>query len=285
VATRLRLGIGTTVLILVASAATQVSAAEFAACWVATVTNPVTLTVDQITRCRISGGEVVDYASDSSVPSRLYPNAGTDITGDCWFLTSAVTNWVHLILFINGDSVLGYDPNPATSGGIAMATDRIPRCTSEPNPAVDPTVEAWQYVMSYVHPPPAPDLNPSPGDGVTGLETFVGVPIPDTHQTQLASVTGVILDIYIEVSGVVVDWGDQRVDNFPADAAALAGYPDGIARHVYEVKDEAGYGLDISYDWTARWRVAGEDWEFLDVPDTTTTVVYPVAEIVSVITE
>jgi hypothetical protein len=250
-----------------------------------TVTNPVTLTVDQVTRCRISGGDVVDYASDSSVPSRLYPNAGTDLTGDCWYLTSAVTNWIYLMLFVNGDAVLGYDPDPATSGGIALATDRLSRCTSEPNPAVDPVAEAWQYVMSYLHPPPTPDVNPSPGDGVTGLETFVGVPIPAIHETQLAGTTGVTLDIYIEVSGVVVDWGDDRKDSFPADATALAGYPEGVARHIYEVKDEAGYDLDISYDWTARWRVAGGDWDFLDVPDTTTTILYPVAEIVSVITD
>jgi hypothetical protein len=238
-----------------------------------------------VTRCRISGGDVVDYASDSSVPSRLYPNAGTDLTGDCWYLTSAVTNWIYLMLFVNGDAVLGYDPDPATSGGIALATDRLSRCTSEPNPAVDPVAEAWQYVMSYLHPPPTPDVNPSPGDGVTGLETFVGVPIPAIHETQLAGTTGVTLDIYIEVSGVVVDWGDDREDSFPADATALAGYPEGVARHIYEVKDEAGYDLDISYDWTARWRVAGGDWDFLDVPDTTTTILYPVAEIVSVITD
>ncbi len=50
-------------------------------------------------------------------------------------------------------------------------------------------------------------------------------------------------------------------------------------------KNHAGYDLSISYAWTARWRVVGEDWETLDVPDTTTSIVYPVAEIVSVITD
>ena len=246
--------------------------------------DPVYGDVRQVTRCRISGGEVVDYASDSSVPSRLYPSAGTDITGECWYLTSAVTSWVYLSLFLDGDAVLGYDPDPAP-GPIALATERIPRCTSEPNPWVDPSTEAWAYVTSFIHPPPTPEVNPTPGDGVTGLETFVGVPVPDIHETQLASATGTALDIYIEVSGVVVDWGDERVDSFPADAIALSGYPDGVASHIYEVKDEAGYDLGISYDWTARWRVGGGDWEFLDVPDTTTSIIYPVAEIVSVITD
>ncbi len=228
---------------------------------------------------------MADYASDSAVPSRLYPNVGSDLTGDCWFLTSAETNWVYLSLFVDGDAVLGFDPTPQSPGGIALATDRIPRCTSEPSPSVDPATEAWEYVTEYVHPPPTPDLNPTQGDGVTGLETFVGVPVPETHEAQIDSSTGVVLDIYIEVSGVVIDWGDERRDTFPADPAALAGYPDGLATHVYEVKDDGGYELAVAYDWTARWRVTGGDWEFLDVPDTSTEVVYPVAEIVSVITD
>lgn len=257
---------------------------DFSACWVATEVDSLLGRERQITRCRIAGGDVVDYASDTSVPSRLYPNLGTDLTGECWYLTSAVTRWVYLSLFVNGDAILGFDPDPAP-GQVALATERIPRCTSEPSPLVDPTTEAWQYVTHYIHAPPTPSVNPIPGDGVTGLETFVGVPVPEVHETQLASATGVTLDIYIEVSGVEIDWGDDRVDSFPADEAALAGYPDGLATHIYEVKHEAGYGLSISYDWTARWRVTGGEWEFLAVPDTTTIVDYPVAEIVSVITE
>ncbi len=260
------------------------SAEDFASCWVSTVRDAFGRPI-QVTRCRVSGGDVVDYGSDASVPSRLYPNAGTDLAGECWYLTSAATNWVYLSLFVNGDAVLGFDPDPTTPGGIALATERIPRCTSEPNPLIDPSTEAWQYVTEYIHPPPTPEVNPLPGDGVTGMDTFVGVPIPDVHEAQIASATGVTLEIYIEVSGVVVNWGDARIDSFPADETALAGYPDGIATHVYEVKDEAGYDISVSYDWTARWRIVGGAWEFLAVPDSTTTVGYPVAEIVSVITD
>jgi hypothetical protein len=259
-------------------------AEEFAACWVSVGRDAYGRPI-QVTRCRIAGGDVVDYGSDDSVPSRLYPNAGTDLSGECWYLTSAVTNWVYVSLFVNGDAILGFDPDPANPGPIALATDRIPRCTSEPNPRVDPSTEAWRYTTEYIHPPPAPDVNPAPGDGVTGMETYVGVPIPDVHEAQIASVTGVTLEIYIEVSAVEVSWGDARVDTFPASESALAGYPDGIATHVYEVKDEAGYEMTVSYDWTARWRIVGDDWEFLTVPDTTTTLAYPVAEIVSVITD
>ena len=261
-----------------------VSAEDFSSCWVAKVVDPLLGQSETVTRCRISGGDLADYASDSAVPSVLHPNVGSDLTGECWYLTSASTNWVYISLFVNGDSVLGWDPDPTTPGGIALATNRIPRCSSEPNPAVDPVMEVWEYVNSYVHDPPTPDLSPGPGDGVTGLETYIGLPIPADHQAQLASATGVTLDIVIEISGVIVDWGDGNFDSLPADEDAFAGYPDGAVTHVYEEKNEDGYGLAVSYDWTARWRVAGSPWEFLAVPNTTTAVNYPVAEIVSVIT-
>ena len=277
---RLRRRVLTLAVAVIFSLTIPAEAQEFTACWVAVEVVPGVGVERTVTRCRIAGGDVVDYADDASVPSRLYPNIGFDLLGECWYVTSAETNYE--IVPVNPDGgaelVLIVDGSPGASGYFR-------RCTSEPGITVDPSAEAWDYVMAYVHPPPAPDVNPSPGDGVTGLETFVGVPIPDVHDTQLSSGTGAALDIHIEVSGVVVDWGDSRVDTFPADEAALAGYPDGGARHVYEVKDHAGYDLSISYAWTARWRVVGEDWETLDVPDTTTSIVYPVAEIVSVITD
>jgi len=279
----LRSGIRFLLIAVVLGLAGTAQAEEFTSCWVATEIDRYGFT-QQVTRCRIAGGDVVDYASDTSVPSRLYPSAGTDLTGECWYLTSAVTNWVYLGLFVNGDAILGWDPDPGP-GPVALATGRIPRCTSEPSPLADPTTQVWQYVTEYIHPPPSPEVNPTPGNGITGLDTYVGVAIPEDHETQLASATGVTLDVFIEVSGIEIDWGDSRVDNFPADAEALSGYPDGVAVHIYEVKDDSGYDLEISYAWTARWRIAGGIWEFLSVPDTTTSVDYPVAEIVSVITD
>jgi hypothetical protein len=276
----LRRGVLTLAVVIICSLAIPAEAQEFIACWVAVEVVPGVGVERTVTRCRIAGGAVVDYADDASVPFRLYPNVGFDLLGDCWYVTSAETDYQIVPLSPDGGAelVLIVDGSPGPSGYFR-------RCTSEPGIPVDPSAEAWDYVTSYVHPPPAPDVNPSPGDGVTGLETFVGVPIPDVHDTQLSSGTGTALDIHIEVSGVVVDWGDSSVDTFPADEAALAGYPDGGARHVYEVKDLAGYDLSISYAWTARWRVVGQEWEFLVVPDTTTSIVYPVAEIVSVITD
>jgi hypothetical protein len=257
-------------------------AEEFASCWVASEEDAFGRP-RHVTRCRIAGGDVVDYASDDSVPSPLYPAAGVDLAGNCWYLTSLEGQWIYLGLYINGDASLGWLPDPDHPEAIIFATGRVPRCTSEPGVVIDPSVEVWEYVTEYIHPPPAPDVNPTAGDGVTGMETFVGVPIPADHATQL-SAGGVSVDIEIEVSGVIVDWGDGRRQTFPALDTAMAGYPDGIAVHVYETKD-AGYALLVSYDWTARWRIVGEPWELLDVPNTTTSIGYPVNEIVSVITD
>lgn len=256
---------------------------EFLSCWVVAEFNPVTLRYDNITRCRIAGGETVDYASDNAVPGRLYPTTGTDLSGQCWYYTSAVTPYVILAQYANGDADIGFDTDPANPGGIVAIGPTLPRCTSEPTPADDPLADVWDYVTQYIHAPPQPELSPPAGDGVTGLDTYVGVAIPDVHSATISSgLTGI--DVYIEVSAVVVDWGDGTDDTYPPSSEILAGYPDGFAKHVYEKKTEA-VPLSVSYDWTARWRIVGGTWEFLPVPNTTTTVDYPLAEIVSNLTD
>ncbi|MDX1746171.1 MAG: hypothetical protein R3324_09560, partial [Halobacteriales archaeon] len=261
-----------------------VQAAEFSSCWVTTSIHPIYGTEQQITRCRIAGGTTVDYASDNDVPATLYPATGTDLTGQCWYYTSAVTRYVILARYANGDADIGFDTDPGAPGGIVAIGPTMPRCTSEPTPADDPLADVWEYVMQYIHDPPIPDLSPPPGDGVTGLETYIGVPVPDVHRAGLSS-GFTNLEVFIEVSQVVVDWGDDMSDSYPPDREFLAGYPDGSATHMYETKSEDGVAISVSYDWTARWRIVGGAWDFLAVPNTTTTVVYPLAEIVSDLTD
>jgi len=252
---------------------------EFVSCWVDEIETGFGNT-ETITRCRISGGDTVDYASDSSVPSVLYPNLGTDLSGPCWYLTSAETNYIIITRYADGSADVGYDPDPEVPGGIIVVGPNLRRCTSEPTPAADPSTDAWDYVMSYIHEPPAPDLNPEPGLGVTGLSTFVGVPVPEEHAASISSGLSTV-DVEIVVDAVVVDWGDGTTSTYPPDIDILSGYPDGSATHVYEVKAGDGLLLTVEYDWTARWRVAGGDWLPLPVPNTITSVDYPVAEVVS----
>ena len=260
------------------------SAAEFTACWVTVDLHPVYGTETQVTRCRIAGGETVDYASDTDVPSILYPNVGTDLTGQCWFLTSAATAYLVLNRYADGSADIGLDTDPSAPGGIIAIGPTLPRCVSEPTPIADPSADAWDYVMSYIHDPPTPDLNPAPGQGITGLDTFVGVTVPGDHAASLASGAS-SLEVEIEVDAVVVSWGDGQIDTYPPSSTILAGYPDGSATHIYEVKDADGADLTVEYDWTARWRLVGGAWTPLPVPNTTTTVVYPIAEVVSRLTD
>jgi hypothetical protein len=257
---------------------------DFTACWVTTEVNPITLQPDQVTRCRIAGGETVDYASDTEVPSVLYPNVGTDITGQCWYLTSATTAYLILNRFADGSADIGLDTDPSDPGGIIAIGPTLPRCVSEPTPIADPSADAWDYVMSYIHDPPTPDLNPAPGQGITGLDTFVGLAVPEDHVGSLTSGAS-SLDVEIEVDAVVVHWGDGQIDTYPASSTILAGYPDGSANHIYETKDREGVDLTVEFDWTARWRLVGGAWAPLPVPNTATTVIYPVAEVVSRLTD
>lgn len=259
------------------------SAEEFSSCWATREFDSLISEYKTVTRCRISGGTTVDYASDAVVPSRLYPSPGTDLTGQCWYYTSRVTQYLILSLHSGGAADIGYDPDPSTPGGLVAIGDTMPRCTSEPVPAPDPLAEVWDYVTSYIHAPPALELSPRVGEGVTGMDTYLGVPVPDPHSATLSSGLSTIA-LEIEMSAVHVDWGDGTFDTYPPHPEMLSGYPDGSAIHLYEIKDPDGVPLTVSYDWTVRWRQGGGAWQPLDAPDTTTTVIYPLVEIISVLT-
>lgn len=278
---RLRISL---VALLLCGLAIPAVAAEFTSCWVAREFDPVYAEYSTITRCRIAGGDTIDYVSDDDVPSRLYPDLGTDSTGECWFFTSASTAYVLINQYADGSAEVGLDIDPTTPGGIVAIGPVIPRCTSEPGASFDPATEAWDYVMSYVHDPPTPSLNPIPGDGVTGLDTFVGVPVPDDHT---ATLTGgpTTIEVEVRVDAVLVDWGDGETDTFPPDPIILGGYPEGGAVHVYETKNSDGVDLTVEYDWTARWRLSGGAWQTLPVPNTSTATVYTVSEIVTRLTD
>lgn len=268
------------VVVVILATALPAYGLEFRACWVDDYFDPVRLEHQTVTRCRIVGGDTVDYASDNDVPDVLYPNMGTDVTGQCWYLTSAVTQYVIITRYADGSAEMGYDTDPGNPGSIIAIGPVVPRCTSEPAPEVDPSAQAWDYVLSYIHAPPVPNLSPGPGDGITGMPTFVGLTVPPEHDAALASGSST-LEVEIAVDAVVISWGDGLTDTYPPIEAILAGYPQGAASHVYETKTGQAASLTVEFDWTARWRVDGGSWTALPVPNTSTSIGYPVAEVVS----
>lgn len=262
--------------VLVVIPAVDAQANEYVACWRDTRFDPVLSDYLPVTRCRLAGGEIVDYASDDEVPTRLYPAVGSVAGVPCWYYTSTFSGLWVVFIYPNGDAdiALGADPSEWVIVGLYA------RCTAEPD-ETDPTARIWEYVTEYIHPPPTPDLSPSPGNGVTGLETFLSVPLPDRHTATLTS-GGTSLTVEIWVGAVVVHWGDGTITTHPADGPSIPGYPNGPARHTYETINPDGR-LSVAYRWGVRWRASGGPWQPLTVPPTTTTVGYPVTEIVAIL--
>lgn len=260
--------------------AAQEMTSEVVACWVEDIEADLSGTVLQVTRCRLSGGEIIDYEDEWEVPVDLEPNLGIDGVGPCWFLTSRSTPFVIVQQFANGDALIGYVPDPNQPGNW-IAVENYRRCTSEPEEESDQETRVWEYVHAYLHDPPVPELNPRVGDGVAGLATYLGTSVPPPHQAVLTGGT-TTLEVEIDVVAVIVDWGDLTEISFPPNQRMLSGYPDGAAWHIYQAKSE-DLAVSVSYRWGVRWRVIGGPWMTLLVPNSTTTVAYPIAEIVSVL--
>ena len=76
----------------------------------------------------------------------------------------------------------------------------------------------------------------------------------------------------------------------------LSGYPNGLARHIYETKtctapgstprchpSLSAYPMSVDYRWEVSWRAGSVAWSPLAIPNTTTALAYPVREIISVL--
>ena len=133
--------------------------------------------------------------------------------------------------------------------------------------------------------------------GLTGAETHLGLTPPPAFADSIVDPTGEVLEVLGSVAAITVDWGDgSSLTLAPETYPLLSGYPDGAARHIYEVKtcEEPGstprchpslssYPLEVRYQWFVQWRVGTGAWTTLSVPDTTTTIPYPVQELISVL--
>ena len=269
-------------------------AQDIQVCWTDTVSDdygrPVT-----VTRCRVAG-EIVDYATEFDVPLRLFAAVGSANNGTCWYWRSAWTGWEIITRTSDGSAVLGFDSD-GTPGGPLNVDVTYPVCTSEPIESLPGELLAWDLIRDYVHQVPGPSLNPAVPWGLAGAETHLSLTPPPAFADSIVDPTGAVLEVIGSVAAITVDWGDgTSLTLAPETYALLTGYPDGAARHTYEVKtcEDPGssprchdslssYPLRVRFQWLARWRVGGGDWTTLSVPDTETTVSYPVQEIISVL--
>jgi len=260
-------------------------------CWVDAVVDAAGRTI-AVTRCRVAG-EIVDYASEAAVPGVLYVAFGSAADGACWYWRSTFTGYVIVERYDDGTALLGVGvglPGEPSPFGV------YPVCTSEPVPE-SALALAWELASEYVHVAPDPVLNPQVPWGLTGAETFLQVEPPPPFVDQLVDPLGGTVEVTGRVIGVTVSWGDGHTATFTeAEFSFLSGFPDGLARHVYEVKtcDPPGakprchatlssYPLVVSYQWEVEWRDGAAPWAALPVPDTTATVAYPVKEVIAVL--
>jgi hypothetical protein len=152
-------------------------------------------------------------------------------------------------------------------------------------------------VKDHFHDPPSPLLNPRIPWGLTGAETHLGLTPPLPFADSIVDPLGQVLQVQGQVAAVNIVWGDGATVTFlPEMYGLLTGYPDGAARHIYEVKTctppgstprchptLAAYGIEVRYRWSVQWRLDTGGWVTIDVPDTVTSVSYPVKEIIAVL--
>ncbi|MBK5268657.1 MAG: hypothetical protein JJE47_14615, partial [Acidimicrobiia bacterium] len=239
-----------------------------------------------VTRCRVSG-TIIDYASEYEVPLRLYPAVSSATNGTCWYWRTAWTGWEMITRYSDGSAAFGFDSD-GTPGGPLNVDVTYPVCTSEPVGALPTDAMVWDLVRDYIHQIPEPALNPAVPWGLTGAETHLGLTPPPTFADSIAGPNGGELEVFGSVAAITVDWGDgSSLTLAPETYPLLSGYPDGAARHTYEVKtcEEPGstprchpslssYPLEVRYQWFVQWRIGTEAWTTLDVPDTTATITY-----------
>ena len=262
---------------------------EYTDCWnQAVVVNglPVSATL-----CLNSGGQIDTFVSGVGEPPRMIDiNLGYDSLGtECWWSTSYETPWVKLGVDGNGVAYVGYRPEGSTS---TILDAFVRSCTSQPRETESVLEAAWELANRHIHERPDPSF--SPDVGITGLETFLDVSVPEPVTDSLVSPLGTTVTVEISVAAVDVDWGDGESETFTESTfGSLTGYPDGVARHVYETKtcsDPSGprchaggpeYEIGVEFDWFVQWRVDAGPWSTIDVPNTVAVVSYDVDEIVT----
>lgn len=258
-------------------------------CWRETIVSngwPTTVTV-----CINSGGAISTFVDGvGEAPPMIDINLGYDGSGtECWWSTSYETPWVKLGVDGDGVALVGYQP----VGAIETVVDAfVPSCTSQPVAATSALASAWELTNRHIHQRPEPSFNPDAG--ITGLETYLAIQVPPPISDSLVSPIGTTVAVDIKIARVIVDWGDGNSDTFTESAFRhLNGYPNGIARHIYETKtcptsggprchpelDE--YQINVEYDWFVQWRVNTGPWSTIAVPNTTASVPYDVDEIIT----
>ncbi len=221
-------------------------------------------------------------------PPILYPQLGTNEEGsECWYWSTTATQLV-IILRDGSVATIGQDV------GVGIIQDTtVGAC--EGIPGEDLRTVAWDYLERWLLAEPEIELSPV-SRGVTGFETYVWAPIPDRIDATLTSPIGTVLRVGAWVDRVVIDWGDPDASPLVLTESVLGrftAYPDGSTFHVYDTKscnehgqtgcypEVEGYPVTVSFRWQAAYRVGSNAWIDIGPVLPSTTVAYPVDEIIT----
>jgi len=271
----------------VAGLAVPVHADEVVACTVVEERNLRNGKTTYTKVCWLIGSDGV-YVLIEAEPPVLYPQLGNNADGsECWYWTSTVTPWV-IISREGSVARIGQDIGVAILLGAS-----IDACVGIPGE--DLRLVAWDYLEQWLLVEPQVEFSPA-SRGVTGLETYGWAPIPDRIDATLISPLGTTLEVRAWIDQVAVDWGDATAAPLVLNESQLgrfAAYPEGSAFHVYETKtckregqtgcyaEVDGYSVTVTFRWQAAYRVGANPWIDIGPVTPSSTLAYPVDEIVS----
>ncbi len=235
----------------------------------------------------------------------IHTETGYSISGDsgvshlqiasngCFYFGSRPTRWVRLDYTEDGQLEYGWSPDGRPGGHTVIGTARPCSWTRVEAEEIEGYV--WSRIGAYTHQSPQVSLDPPVSRGMVGIETFAALDVPSPWTYSSTSpYTGRSLWAEVRVREVMIAWDDGPRQRFRgSDLSGLTGYPSGVASHTYQAKSceeskprcraEIGaYRIETSFRWSGWYRV-GSRRRNLGIPNTSSTVDYPVSEIVPLV--
>lgn len=256
-------------------------------CTVGVEEDPVSGTVTPVTEC---------IHTETGQPFTRRHGGSLDVqiaSGGCFYMGTRRTRWVNLGFTDQGELAYGWSPDGRSGGHALMGS--APPCSWRAVEIEEIEGFVWSKIGRYAHQAPRVSFDPPVPRGVVGIETFatLDVPSPWIHAS-ISPYTGRSLRAEVRVRQVTIAWDDGPPQRFGgSQMLGFTGYPDGVASHTYQTKscDRAAprcrsrigdYRIRTSFVWSGWYRVGGRT-RSLTIPRTSSSVNYPVAEIIALV--
>lgn len=256
-------------------------------CTVEIVVDPLAGTVDPVTQCiHADTGQAVPGSSGGALDVQI-------ASGGCFYMGSRPTRWVNLGFTAQGELEYGWSPDGRPGGHTLIGT--ASPCSWRKVETEEIEGFVWSRIGSYTHQSPQVSFDPPVPRGVVGIETFaaLGVPSPWIYAST-SPYTGRSLRAEVRVRQVSIAWDDGPPQSFGGSQLfGFTGYPHGVASHTYQTKScdrtaprcrskTGDYRIRTAFVWSGWYRVGSRKGN-LRIPTTSSSVDYPVAEIIALV--